>query len=69
LGEEATLDRAATNGILKRLWGYLDKLAQEAQANPINHTRTLQSQSSVTNDGDSFAKPSLGEIDVDILTP
>jgi hypothetical protein len=69
LGEEATIDRPATNGILKRLWGYLDRLAQEAQANPINNTRTLQSKSSVTNDGDSLVEHSFGEIDVDILTP
>ncbi len=57
LGEEATLDRPATNGVLKRLWSYLDKLAQDAQANPINHNRTLQSQrpvSELTNDGDSI---------------
>jgi hypothetical protein len=67
LGEEATLDRPATNGVLKRLWGYLAKLAQDAQANRINHTRTLQAQRPAINDGESLAEPSLGEIDADIV--
>jgi hypothetical protein len=44
---------------LKRLWGYLDKLAQEAKANPINYSKTLQAQRPVANDPDS--------IDADIL--
>ena len=46
LGEEATLDRPATNGVLKRLWSYLDKLAKDAKDNPVNYGRNLQSQSS-----------------------
>ena len=66
LGEEATLDRPATNGVLKRLWNYLDKLAREAQANPVNHTRSLQAQSQ-NNKGDSLVEPSPGEIDADIV--
>jgi hypothetical protein len=53
LGEEATLDRPATTGILKRLWNYLDKLAKEAQANPVNHRKTLQAQRPL-NDSDSI---------------
>ncbi len=67
LGEEATIDRPATNGVLKRLWSYLDKLAQEAKANPINYSKTLQAERSVNHDGDSLAEPSLGEIDADIV--
>jgi hypothetical protein len=59
LDEEATLDRPAKNGVLKRLWNYLDKLAQEAKANPINQTRSLQAESPINNDGDS--------IDADII--
>jgi hypothetical protein len=55
LGEEGSIDRIATNGVLKRLWGYLDRLAQ----NPITHSKSLQAQPSVNHDRDS--------IDVDIL--
>jgi hypothetical protein len=47
LGEEGTLDRHATEGILKRLWKYLDKIAKEAQDNPMNRHKKLQTQSSV----------------------
>ena len=53
-GEDLTIDRPATTGILKRLWNYLDKLAKEAQANPVNHTRTLQAQRAVNNNSDSI---------------
>jgi Tubulin like len=60
LGEEATLERPATNGVLKRLWSYLEKLAQAAQVNPIDRNRTLPAQSSVNTDG---------EIDADIIDP
>jgi hypothetical protein len=55
LGEEGSIDRIATNGVLKRLWGYLDRLAQ----NPITPGKSLQAQASVNHDGDS--------IDVDIV--
>ncbi len=68
LGEEATLDRPATNGVLKRLWAYLDRLAQDARTNPINHSRTLQAQQ-LNPDSDSLVEPSLGEIDADIVNP
>jgi hypothetical protein len=68
-GEKGSIDRIATNGLLQRLCSYLDKLAQTAQANPINHNKTLQAQHSVNNDGDSLVESSLGEINVDILTP
>ncbi len=50
LGEEGTLDRAATEGILKRLWKYLDRIAKEAQDNPINHHKKLQTKSSTSTD-------------------
>ena len=53
-GEDLTIDRPATTGILKRLWNYLDKLAKEAQANPVNHTRTLQAQRAINNNSDSI---------------
>jgi hypothetical protein len=50
LGEEGTLDRHATEGILKRLWKYLDKIAKEAQDNPIYQHKKLQTQSSIGNE-------------------
>ncbi|PSB56404.1 hypothetical protein C7B77_12035 [Chamaesiphon polymorphus CCALA 037] len=61
-GEEMTIDRAATEGILKRLWGYLDKLAK---TNPVNYSKTLQAQRPATHD----REPSQGEIDADIIDP
>jgi hypothetical protein len=50
LGEEGTIDRAATEGILKRLWKYLDKIAKEAQDNPISQHKKLQTKSSISAD-------------------
>jgi hypothetical protein len=50
LGEEGTLDRAATEGILKRLWKYLDRTAKEAQDNPISQYKKLQTKSSISTD-------------------
>ncbi|AFY91436.1 tubulin-like doman-containing protein [Chamaesiphon minutus] len=61
-GEDMTIDRAATEGILKRLWGYLDKLAK---TNLVNSSKTLQAQRPTTQDRES----SLGEIDADIIDP
>jgi hypothetical protein len=54
-------NRSATTGVLKRLSNYLAKVAQEAQDNPTNHTKTLQAQKSVNKEPDS--------IDVDIVEP
>ena len=50
LGEQATLDRAATEGILRKLWNYIDRLVKEAQANPINNQKTLQAQHPVNGE-------------------
>lgn len=61
LGEEGSLDRPATNGVLKRLWSYLDKLAQQSQSNPTNTKRALQPQPMINSDGNS--------IDADIIDP
>lgn len=54
LGEQATLDRPATEGILRKLWNYLAGEVKKSQANPINQQNTLPAQSPVNNDGDSI---------------
>jgi hypothetical protein len=54
LGEQATLERPATEGILRKLWNYLAGEFKKSQANPINHQNTLPAQHSVNNDGDSI---------------
>ena len=59
LGEEGTLDRRATDGVLRRLWNYLNRLAAEARDNPVDHGNKLQSQSSSDKAGDP--------IDADII--
>jgi Tubulin like len=42
LGEPATLDQPAKEGILRRLWNHMDRLAKEAQSNPSNQQKALQ---------------------------
>ncbi len=56
IGEQATLDRQDTTkqSVLQRFRSKVERLIKESQANPINHTRTLQAQRSVDNDGDSI---------------
>ncbi len=56
VGEQVTLDRSDTTrqSILYRLQSRIEGLIQKAQANPVNHNRTLQAQRSVNNDGDSI---------------
>jgi hypothetical protein len=56
VGEQVTLDRSDTTrqSILYRLQSRIEGLIQKAQANPVNYNRTLQSQRSVNNDGDSI---------------
>jgi hypothetical protein len=56
VGEQATLERQdnTKDSILQRFSSKIERLIKEAQANPINHTRTLPSQRSVNNDGDSI---------------
>ena len=59
IGEQATLDRAATEGILRKLWNYIDRLVKEAQANPLSHQNILQSQHPVNGEE--------GSIDADVI--
>jgi hypothetical protein len=56
VGEQVTLDRSDTTrqSILYRLQSRIEGLIQKAQANPVNHTRTLQAQRPINNDGDSI---------------
>jgi hypothetical protein len=52
VGEQATLERQdnTKDSILQRFSSKIERLIKEAQANPVNHTRTLQAQRSVNND-------------------
>ena len=59
IGEQATLDRAATDGILRKLWNYIDRLVKEAQANPRSDQKILQSQHPVNGEE--------GSIDADVI--
>ena len=56
VGEQATLERQdnTKDSILQRFSRKIERLIKEAQANPVNHTKTLQAQRSVNNDGDSI---------------
>jgi Tubulin like len=53
LGEQATLERPATEGILRRLWNYLAEEVKRSQDNSINLQNMLPSQSQVNGEGDS----------------
>jgi len=59
LGERATLDRPATEGILRKLWNYIDRLVTEAQANLSGDQKILQAQHPVNGEE--------GSIDVDLI--
>ena len=61
VGEQATLERQdnTKDSILQRFCSKIERLIKEAQANPVNYSKTLQAQHPVTNDADS--------IDADII--
>jgi hypothetical protein len=63
LGEPATIDRPATEGILRRLWPYLDRLAKEAQTNHTQHQKTLQAQRPVPKEVEDIDADSIDSTD------
>jgi hypothetical protein len=52
LGEAVTLDRTGTEGILRKLSNYLDRLAAEAPSHPSSNQKILQSQEHPVNGGE-----------------
>jgi hypothetical protein len=54
IGEQATLDRSATEGILRKLWNYIDRLVREAQSNPSNNQKILSSEQPINGEDSSL---------------
>jgi hypothetical protein len=63
LGEAVTLDRAGTEGILRKLSNYLDRLVAEAQSHPSNNQKILQSQQQSANGEDSIDADLIDVVD------
>jgi hypothetical protein len=54
IGEQATLDRSATEGILRKLCNYIDRLVKEAQSNPSNNQTVLQPEKLINSEDGSL---------------